>query len=123
MILMNKLSDLKCDKREILEPFVILLSPYAPHIAEEIWKELGHKDGISYVAFPEFKEEYLKEDAFEYPIMINGKMRTKISFAMDEPKDNIEKSVLADEVVQKWLEGKSPKKVIVVPKKIVNVVL
>jgi leucyl-tRNA synthetase len=103
---------------------VVLLSPYAPHICEELWAALGNKPGtVSKASFPLFEPKHLVEDAFEYPIQINGKVRTTISFAIDRAASDIEKEVLTNEIVQKWLEGKSPKKVVVVPKRIVNVVL
>ena len=123
MICSNELSALKCNKRSILEPLIIALSPYAPHIAEELWEKLGHNDSILYASFPEYKEEYLVESSFEYPISINGKVRAKMNFALDMPKADVERSVLASDVVQKWTEGKVPKKVIVVPGRIVNVVV
>lgn len=123
MICVNELTSLKCNKREVLEPLAILISPYAPHIAEELWSLLGHSGSITATRFPEFKEEYLVESNFEYPVMINGKMRSKISLPLDLGKDEIEKAALADSNVQKWLEGKAPKKVIVVPGKIVNLVV
>ncbi len=123
MICANELTSLKCNKRSVLEPLVIALSPFAPHIAEELWEKLGHKDTVLNATFPEVKEEYLKENAFNYPISINGKVRAQMNFALDMPKDDIEKLVLASEIVTKWTEGKPPKKVIVVPGKIVNVVV
>ncbi len=123
MICANELTSLKCNKRSVLEPLVIALSPFAPHIAEELWEKLGHKDTVLNATYPEVKEEYLKENAFNYPISINGKVRAQMNFALDMPKDDIEKVVLASEIVTKWTEGKPPKKVIVVPGKIVNVVL
>ncbi|MCR9249932.1 MAG: leucine--tRNA ligase [bacterium] len=123
MITVNELITLKCNKREILEPLTIILSPFAPHVCEEIWTKLGHTESISYAQYPEFKSEYVVEASHEYPISINGKMRTKMSFALDMPAADIEKQVLASEVVQKWTEGKTPKKVIIVPKRIVNIVV
>ena len=123
MICVNELTSLKCNKREILEPLAILVSPYAPHIAEELWSLLGHVGSITEANFPEFKEEFLVESSFEYPVMINGKMRAKINLSLDLSKEAIEKEALADETVQKWLEGKTPKKIIVVPGKIVNLVI
>ncbi|MES2732209.1 MAG: leucine--tRNA ligase [Bacteroidota bacterium] len=123
MICVNELTTLKCHKRAILQEIVILLSPYAPHMAEELWQLLGNKDSITYATYPVFKPEYLVESIFEYPISVNGKVRAKITFSLDTTPAEIEKSVLASEHVQKWLEGKQPKKVIVVPKKIVNVVI
>jgi leucyl-tRNA synthetase len=123
MICVNELTALKCNKREVLEPLAVLISPYSPHIAEELWSLLGQAESITNATFPEFKEEYLVESDFEYPVMINGKMRSKISLPLDLGKDEIEKAALADSNVQKWLEGKAPKKVIVVPGKIVNLVV
>jgi leucyl-tRNA synthetase len=123
MICVNELAALKCNKIAILENLVIVIAPYAPHIAEELWQVLGHTESIFKASYPEFKEVYLLEDVFEYPISINGKLRAKMTFSLDTTPADIEKSVLASEQVQKWTEGKIPKKVIVVPKKIVNVVI
>lgn len=123
MICVNELTALKCNKRAILEPLAILISPYAPHIAEELWSLLGHQESITEATFPEFKAEFLVESSFEYPVMINGKLRAKLSLPLDMDRTEIEKAALEDETVQKWLEGKSPKKVIVVPGKIVNLVV
>ncbi|MBN8826478.1 MULTISPECIES: leucine--tRNA ligase [unclassified Spirosoma] len=124
MVCVNELTALNCRKRAILQDLVLILSPYAPHITEELWAALGNEPGtISKAKFPTFNSAYLVEDAFEYPIQINGKVRTTISFSLDRAPTEIEKEVLADEIVQKWLDGKSPKKVVVVPKRIVNVVI
>lgn len=123
MICVNELGSLKCNKRNILEPLLIILAPYAPHITEELWEKLGHQETVLNASFPKYNEEYLKENSFEYPISINGKVRAKMEFALDMPKEDIEKLVIASEIVQKWTEGKAPKKVIIVPGKIVNVVL
>lgn len=123
MICVNELTTLKCNKREVLESLTLIVSPYAPHIAEELWKLIGHEGGISKAVYPTYDEVYLKEDAHEYPISINGKMRVKIKFPSDMAKADIEKEVLASEVVQKWTEGKTPKKVIIIPNKIVNIVV
>ncbi|MBN7811431.1 leucine--tRNA ligase [Algoriphagus sp. H41] len=123
MICVNELTALKCNKREILEPMAILVSPYAPHIAEELWSLLGHSESITKATFPEFDEKHLVESAFEYPVMINGKMRAKLNLSLSLTVQEIEKAALADEAVQKWLEGKAPKKVIIVPGKIVNLVV
>jgi leucyl-tRNA synthetase len=123
MICANELSSMKCNKRKVLEPLVIALSPYAPHIAEELWSLLGNKDSVINATFPAWDEQYLVESSFSYPISINGKVRAQMEFALDMPKEDIEKMVLASEVVQKWSEGKPPKKVIVVPGRIVNVVV
>lgn len=123
MICSNELSSMKCNKRAILEPLVITLAPFAPHIAEELWEKLGHPKTVFDAAFPQYDEQYLIESSFTYPISINGKVRAQMSFALDMPKEDIEKLVMASEIVQKWSEGKPPKKVIIVPGKIVNVVL
>ncbi|MCC5935994.1 MAG: leucine--tRNA ligase [Lunatimonas sp.] len=123
MICVNELSALKCNKRAILEPLLVILSPYAPHIAEELWQQLGHGTSIIYASYPEANEEFLAEDTHEYPVSINGKMRVKITLPLDLSKDEIEKQALASDALQKWLEGKVPKKVIVVPGKIVNIVV
>lgn len=123
MICSNELSALKCNKRSILEPLCIVLAPYAPHITAELWEKMGHADSILDATFPIHNEEYLTESSHEYPISINGKVRGKMNFALDMPKEDIEKIVLASDTVQKWSEGKTPKKIIVVQGKIVNVVL
>jgi leucyl-tRNA synthetase len=123
MICVNELSALKTKKRAILEPLTITLAPYAPHIAEELWNRLGHSESITYATFPQWKEEFLTESTFDYPISVNGKVRTKLTFDLKASKEEIEKEVLASEQVQKLLEGKPVKKVIVVPGKIVNVVV
>ncbi len=123
MICANELSSIKCNKRAILEPLVIALAPYAPHIAEELWEQLGHTETIFNASFPQYDEQYLIESSFNYPISINGKVRAQMNFALDMPKEDIEKMVVASEIVQKWSEGKPPKKVIIVQGKIVNVVL
>lgn len=123
MICVNELTDLKCNKRAILEPLAIILSPYAPHIAEELWKLCGHERTIAYAEFPEYNESYLVEDAFEYPVSVNGKTRFKINLPLQISKDEIEQRVLAAEEMQKWTNGSAPKKVIVVPGRIVNVVI
>ncbi len=123
MICANELSSLKCNKRSILEPLVIALAPFAPHIAEDLWEKLGHTETILKASFPKFDEQYLTESSFDYPISINGKVRLQMNFALDMPKEDIEKAVLASEAVIKWTEGKQPKKMIVVQGRIVNVVL
>lgn len=123
MICVNELTSLKCNKRSVLEPLVIALSPFAPHIAEEIWSLLGHKVTIQKATYPVWDEQYLKVNAHAYPISINGKVRATMEFALDMPIADIEKQVLASEILKKWIEGKTPKKVIIVPGRIVNVVL
>jgi leucyl-tRNA synthetase len=123
MICVNELGSFKTNKRRILEPLAIILAPYAPFITDELWEKLGHKDSILNASFPKHSEDYLKENSFEYPISINGKVRAKMEFALDMPKEDIEKVVMASEIVSKWTEGKPPKKVIIVQGKIVNVVI
>ncbi|MDO9551865.1 leucine--tRNA ligase [Rhodonellum sp.] len=123
MICVNELSALKCNKREILTPLVILLSPYAPHIAEELWSLLGQENSITHASFPVFQKEFLVENNHEYPVSINGKMRAKLPLPLNLSKEQIEKIALENETVLKWMEGKSPKKVIVVVGKIINIVL
>jgi leucyl-tRNA synthetase len=123
MICVNELSALKCNKREILEPLAVIVSPYSPHIAEELWTLLGHSESIIFASFPEFKEEFLVENIHEYPVSINGKMRAKLMLPLSLTKEEIEEAALKDETVLKWTEGNAPKKVIVVPGKIVNIVI
>jgi leucyl-tRNA synthetase len=124
MIAVNELTDLKCNKRAILQDMVVILSPYAPHICEELWVLLGKEAGtLSYAPYPKFVASYLVEDDFAYPISINGKTRLNLSMALTmEPKD-VEAFVLANADVQKYLDGKTPKKVIVVKGRIVNIVI
>ena len=123
MIGVNELTVLDCHHRAVLTDLVVILSSYAPHLAEELWHQLGNETSVTQTSFPAYDEALLVESVFEYPVSINGKLRAKMSFAVDMPKENIEREVLADETVQKWLAGKSPKRVIVVPQKIVNVVV
>ncbi|MCW3103233.1 MAG: leucyl-tRNA synthetase [Bacteroidetes bacterium] len=123
MICVNELTELKCNKRAILEPLAIIIAPYAPHMAEELWKRLGHTESITYAAFPEFREEYLVESAFNYPVSINGKTRFFQEYDLSLSKEDIEKEVLNLEQTQKYLEGKTPKKIIVVHNRIVNIVV
>jgi leucyl-tRNA synthetase len=123
MICLNELSRLKCRKRAVLEPLLIVLCPFAPHITEELWERLGNQSSILQASFPQWKEEFLVESTFEYPISINGKMRLKIAFPLDCEPTEVEKQVLASEAVQKYLGESKVKKVVVVPGKIVNVVI
>lgn len=122
MIAVNDLQKLKSSKRAILEPMTVLISPFAPHIAEELWSQLGHEGSVSQVPYPEFDEKYLAEDTKAYPVSFNGKMRFTLELPMDMSKEEIEKAVMADERTEKYLEGRTPKKVIIVPGKIVNLV-
>jgi leucyl-tRNA synthetase len=123
MICVNELTEQKCNKREILEPLAILISPYAPHIAEELWNKLGHTESITYAMFPTCIEEYLVESTFNYPVSFNGKTRFFQEYDRSLSKEDIEKEVLTLEQTQKYLEGKTPKKIIVVHNKIVNIVI
>lgn len=123
MICVNELNELKCNKRAILEPLTVVVSTYAPHICEEIWEKLGHSESITFAEYPAFNESYLVEDSVNYPISINGKMRLKLELPASMGKDEVEQSVLANEEVQQRLDGATPKKVIVVPKRIVNIVV
>ena len=123
MICINELTDLKCNKRAILEPLAVILSPYAPHVAEELWSLLGHNESITKAAFPEWKETLLTEDSYEYPVSVNGKMRFKINLSLNLSSEEVEKSVLSAEEMNKYLNGDKPKKVIVVPGRIVNIVV
>ncbi len=123
MICVNELSDINCLNQQILKDFLVVLSPYAPHICEELWRNLGEQESITKAAFPIFEPAYLIETSFSYPISINGKHRTNIQFDLDAAQADMEASVLNDEVVQKWLEGKTPKKIIIVKGKIINLVI
>ncbi len=123
MIAVNELQKLKTNKRNILEPLAIIVSPYAPHLAEELWSKLGHLDSIEFAPFPAFEEKYLVEDEFDYPVSFNGKMRFKLSLPADLTIPDIQEVVLADNRTIEQLQGNIPKKVIIVPKKIINIVL
>ncbi len=122
MIAVNELTAQKCTSRDILQPLLILVSPYAPHIAEELWHQLGNEMSISTAPFPVFEEKHLVESSKNYPISFNGKMRFTLELPLDMSKDEIEKTVMAHEKTQEQLQGRTPKKVIVVPGKIVNIV-
>lgn len=122
MIAVNELTKLNCNKRAVLEPLAILISPYAPHIAEELWRKAGHDQSISFAEFPVFDAKWLVEDSKEYPVSFNGKMRFKLDLPMDLSVDEIEKIVISDEKTQKYLEGRTPKKIIIVPGKVINIV-
>jgi len=120
MICVNELSQQKCHHRAILEPLAVVISPYAPHIAEELWSLLGHEGSISKVPFPKFEEKHLVESSKEYPVSFNGKMRFKIELPLDLTNEEIEKIIMDDPRTQEQLQGKTPKKVIIVPGKIIN---
>ena len=123
MICTNELTALKCNKRAVLEPLVIALAPFAPHMAEELWSLLGHTQSITKETFPQWEEKFLTEDTFEYPVSFNGKVRFKLSMPLTATNADIEAAVKAAPESTKWLEGKEIKKMIIVPKKIVNVVM
>jgi len=123
MICVNDLTDLGCRKKAILEPLNTLLSPFAPHIAEELGRMMGRQGSISYAAFPEFNEEFVKENTFNYPVSFNGKLRFQLELPLGIPAEEAEKAVLAAPEAQKWLGGKTPRKVVFVPGRIINVVV
>ena len=122
MIATNELTAQKCASRQILEPLLILISPYAPHIAEELWSALGHKESIAYAPFPIFEEKFLVESSKVYPVSFNGKKRFELELPLDMSKEDIERAVMAHEKTQVQLQGRTPKKVIIVPGKIINIV-
>jgi leucyl-tRNA synthetase len=122
MIAVNELITQKCNKRAILEPLLILISPYAPHIAEELWEKLGNTESISTASFPIFEPQHLVESSKNYPVSFNGKMRFTMELPLDMTKDDIEKEVLAHQKTQAQLAGRVPKKIIIVPGKIINIV-
>ena len=123
MIAVNELQKLKCNKRAILEPLAVIVSPYAPHICEELWEKLGHNESIEFANFPVLNEAYLQEDEIEYPVSFNGKMRFKLKLAATLAPAEIEEIIMKEERVVQQLNGNSPKKVIIVPKKIINIVI
>lgn len=123
MICANQLTDFKCNKKAILEPLTVLISSFAPHIAEELWEKMDHTESIINAEFPTFIEDYIKENNFLYPVSFNGKMRFKIELPVTMDKAEVEAAVLASPEAERWLQGNPPKKVIVVPKRIVNVVI
>lgn len=123
MICINELTSLKCNKKAILKEILVLLAPFAPFIAEELWHALGNTTSVCVATWPEFKEEYLVEDSFKYGVAFNGKVRFELEFAADATQSDVEQTVISHELAQKWIDGKTPKKVIFVPKKMINVVL
>jgi len=123
MICLNELNELKCNKREIMEPLLVVLSPFAPFITEELWRAIGNKTSILKTSFPAVNEEYLKENTFSYPVSFNGKTRFMLELPLTLTKEQIEKEVLATEDAKKWIQDSPIKKIIVVPNKIVNVVI
>ena len=123
MICLNELVSQRCNKTRIISDFTILLSPYAPHISEEIWEKLGNTYSITEAKFPDYKEAYIQEEMYTYPISFNGKTKFTISLSCDLTKDEIEVEVMNHDKTKKFLDKKSPKKIIIVPKRIVNIVL
>ncbi|MBL7757465.1 MAG: class I tRNA ligase family protein, partial [Chitinophagaceae bacterium] len=123
MIAVNELSELNCHKKDILQPLLILLTPYAPHVAEELWHLLGNETSILDAAYPKFEASFLVESSKEYPISVNGKLRTTLTISLDASEQEVQQMVLSNEVVQKWLEGKTPKRIVFVKGKMVNVVV
>jgi leucyl-tRNA synthetase len=123
MVCVNELTDLKCHKKGILEPLLILLTPYAPHISEELWHQLGNTSSVLDASFPKLEEKYLVETTKEYPVSVNGKLRTTINIDLNAAQQQVEEIVLGNPVVQKWIEGKPPKRIIYVKGKMVNVVV
>lgn len=123
MVAVNELTDIKCFKKEVLEKLLILLAPYAPHIAEELWSQLGKEGSVLDAHYPAFEEKYLVETNKEYPVSINGKVRTNINISLTADQAAVEEIVISNEIIQKWLEGKQPKKIIFVKGKMINVVI
>ncbi len=123
MICVNELTDMKCNKREILEPLAIMISPYAPHIAEELWHQMGHNDTVVNQRFPEFNEKNVVENTFLYPVSFNGKKRFDLELPLDIKQDEVQNAVVNAPEAKKWLEGVTIRKVIFIPKKIINVVV
>jgi leucyl-tRNA synthetase len=123
MVCVNELTDLKCHKREILEPLLILLTPYAPHVSEELWQQLGNTTSVLDASYPKFESSYLVESSKEYPVSINGKLRTTMVLDLAATQEQVQEAVLQNEVVQKWIEGKPLKKLIFVKGKMINVVI
>ena len=123
MICVNELTDMKCNKRAILEPMAIMISPYAPHIAEELWHQMGHNDSVVNQKFPEFDASKVVENTFTYPVSFNGKKRFDLELPLDMKQDEVQNAVVNAQEAQKWLEGVSIRKVIFIPKKIINIVV
>ena len=123
MITVNELHEIKCYKRPVLEPLLILLSPMAPHVCEELWFQLGHQSSIRFSTFPEFQAGYIKEDRFKYPVSINGKVKLQLELPYDWAVEHIENHIKKEESVQQLLQNKIPKRIIIVPRKIINIVI
>ena len=123
MICVNELTDLKCNKREVLQQVLIMLTPYAPHISEELWAALGNSGSILDASYPVFEEKYVTESSKEYPVSINGKVRTSMSISLDATPEQVQEMALSNELIQKWMDGKPLKKFIFVKGKMINVVV
>ncbi|HEX4372193.1 MAG TPA: class I tRNA ligase family protein, partial [Puia sp.] len=123
MIAVNEFSDLKCNKKEVLEPLLILLTPYAPHICEELWHLIGNAGTILDATYPRSEEKYLKESTKNYPIAFNGRTRAELNISLDATQQQVEEMLLSNESLKKWFEGKQPKKIIYVKNKMINVVI
>ena len=123
MVASNDLSKLKCNKREILEPVIILLAPFGPHIAEELWHLAGREGSVHHATYPVFDEAHLVEDSVTYPIAINGKTRATAEFPADASREELEKAAVDVEGIQKYTEGKTIRKIIVVPGRMINIVV
>ena len=123
MITVNELNDIKCHKKEILTPLLVLLQPYAPHVTEELWHCLGNESSIIEEPFPELKQEYLVESTFTYPVSVNGKKRTEINIDLNITEDDLKKIVLENSTIQKWIEGNSFERIIYKPRQMINVVV
>ena len=123
MIAVNEFQKLKTNKRKVLEPLAIMVSPYAPHISEELWNKLGHLESVDFAPFPIFDEKYLVEDEIQYPVSFNGKMRFKVQLPADLTVPQIQEIIMQDARTIEQLNGNNPKKVIIVPKKIINIVI
>ena len=122
MICVNELTSLKCNNAEIIKTLTVLLSPFAPHICEEVWSKLGNKESITFQSFPLFNPEFIKESSIEYPVSFNGKMKFKIMLDSSNTADEIKTNISNDERLEKYLNGREIKKIIAVPGKIINIV-
>jgi leucyl-tRNA synthetase len=123
MICVNELSALNCHKRWILEPLAVLIAPFAPHVAEELWHQFGNEGSVVDASFPKYEEAYITENTKRYPVAVNGKTRIEMEFPLDAQQELVEREVLADATIIKWLEGKEPKKIIYVKGRMINVVV
>ncbi|MBS1589469.1 MAG: leucine--tRNA ligase [Bacteroidetes bacterium] len=123
MICVNELASLTCHKQRVLEPLAILLAPFAPHLAEELWQQLGHSTSIMDASFPDYEEKYITENSKKYPVAVNGKTRVELEFPLDMPEEMVKQAVLSHPIIMKWLEGKAPKKIIFVKGKMINLVV